>query len=216
MSHRWLSFAVIGFLTVIVFLFFAFAIKPIDRTPPEQHQTGTRVTEPTVTFINPSRGTKQPRVTLIEFSDFSCEPCAQMHRAIDAALRAFPEDVRHVWKDRPNPSVHPQAVPAAIAARCADRQGAFWEYQDALLTRQALLSDNLYVQIASELKLDMDRFGACVKNQETYPLIEKDAQEGTALGVIATPTLFIGAQKVVGVISAEELVGLIQNELAAP
>lgn len=217
MNSRWLPYVIITFLAVVILLFFGSFVKPINVQPGNTtgSQTAT-VTEPTATFVNPARGAKNPRVVMIEFSDFACEHCADVQTAIQAALRAYPDDVRHVWKNLPNPSAHEQSIPAAVAAHCADRQGRFWDYHDSLFIRQDFLSNETYQQIASELKLDTVRFASCLENQDTYPLVEKDAEEAHALGLIATPTLFIGSQKVVGSISAEELVGLIAEALASP
>ncbi len=213
MNNRWLAFLLIGFFTLITFLFYWLTIKPIDLTVPASHLNPVTVTEPTVTFINPSKGAQNPRLTLVEFADFQCKYCQSIQIALEAALRAFPNDIRLVWKNLPNPSAQPESIPAAIAAHCANRQGKFWEFHDLLFARQDVLSPEIYSQIANELKLDVKRFSACFEAQDTMAIIQKDTDEGLALGLVATPTLFIGSQKIVGLITAEELIGVIQTEL---
>lgn len=216
MNNRWLSFIIIGFLSVSTFLFYASFVKTTPKNSSEQNTALSTLVEPTVTFVNPSRGAKEPRVTLIEFSDFACEHCATMQTALQAALRAYPNDVRHVWKNLPNPSAHEQAVDASVAAHCADRQERFWDYHDALFVRQSFLSEETFKQIANELKLDSDRFSLCMQSQDTNPIVEKDIEEARALGLIATPTLFIGKQKIVGAVSVEDLMNAIEQELSSP
>ncbi len=216
MRNRWLSFLILGFLAIVTIVFYFLWSRPIDLTPAQTAQKTSTITEPTITFVNPTKGAKEPRLTIIEFSDFECAHCKTVQLSLNSALRAYPNEIRVVWKDLPNPSIHPQSVPAAVAAHCADRQGKFWEYHDALFARQTFLSDDQYTQIAQELKLDMDRFNSCVQNQDTAAIVQKDAEEGRALGIVATPTLFIGSQKVVGAIEAEELIQLIQSELSKP
>ncbi|MBI5369689.1 thioredoxin domain-containing protein [Candidatus Uhrbacteria bacterium] len=218
MRNRWLALLLVGFLALITLVFFALRIKPIDleKSKAAQEATSTPITQPSVTFVNPSRGAENPKLTLIEFADFQCEHCMTLDSALQVALHTYPNEVRLVWKDLPNPSAHEQAIPAAIAAHCADRQGLFWPYHDALMARQSILSTDQYLQIARELKLDMDRFNNCFSDQDTMPIVEKDIQEGRALGIVATPTLFVGSQKIVGSITSEELLQIIQTELTQP
>jgi protein-disulfide isomerase len=214
MQNRWLSFLIIGFLAIVTLLFYFLASRPVDLTQNNKPaQQALTLTEPSVTFVNPTKGAKNPRVTIVEFSDFECTHCQTIQNALEDVLRAYPEDVRLVWKDMPNPSVHPQSIPASIAAHCADRQGKFWEYHDAVFARQTFLSDEQYKQIAQELELNMNRFTSCTTNQDTAAIVQKDAEEGRALDIIATPTLFIGKEKIVGEIESEELIKLIQGEL---
>lgn len=216
MRNRWLSFLIIGFLAIITLVFYFLWSRPVDLTSSQATQQTQAITEPSITFVNPTIGAKEARVTIIEFSDFQCTHCQSIQNALKSALRAYPDDVRVVWKNLPNPSAHPQSIPAAVAAHCADRQGKFWEYHDALFARQTFLSEDQYKQIAQELTLDMDRFSSCVQNQDTAPIVQKDSEEGRALGIVATPMLFIGSQKVVGSIEAEELIKLIATELSQP
>lgn len=213
MNNRWLVFLVMGFFSVVTILFYWIKTNPIDLTPAPNHNNPVSMTEPTVTFVNPTKGAKSPRLTIIEFSDFSCSHCQTTQVALDAVLKAFPTDVRIVWKDLPNPSAYPESIPSTIAAHCADRQGKFWEYHDALFARQSYLSQEVYGQIADELKLNKNRFDSCIASQDTMPIIQKDREEGLALGIIATPTLYVGSQKIVGAVTAEELVQIVQTEL---
>jgi len=216
MKNPWLAFLSIAVITIIVFIFFVLRLIPIQ--PPKLAspiQPGT-VAEPTVTFVNPTRGNPSPKVTIIEFSDFECDACKELATAIEIALRTYPDDVRHVWKDMPNESAHPLATPAAIAAHCADRQGKFWEYHDELFNRQAFLSEEEFSQIAHDLALDMTSFEACYSTQDTLPLVKKDFEEGLGLGIVATPTIFVNQTPYVGALRTDELLAAIEKELTAP
>jgi protein-disulfide isomerase len=46
-----------------------------------------------------------------------------------------------VFKHQPLP-FHPTAMPAALAAEAAHRQGKFWEYHDKLFAHQSKLEPN--------------------------------------------------------------------------
>lgn len=218
MRHRWLTLLVVFFLAVVVFLLFYFRLQPVwtpDKSDNTEIQTTTQtLTAPTVTFVNPKQGAAEPKVTVVVFSDFQCEACKELSDNLTVLLNTVPE-VQVVWKNMPNESAHPLAVPAAIAANCAGSQGKFWEYHDLLFENQVLLSENTFSQLATALELDETKFQTCYSNQDPLPLIRKDFDEGTALAITATPTMFIGEERVTGVMTADELIAWAKSKLPA-
>src|SRR5260221_459521 len=80
----------------------------------------------------PFRSDAHARVAIIEYSDFECPLCRQFARdvypLIDAAY-IHSGKVKYFFRDLPLP-MHPHALPAARAARCAGEQGKFWEMHD--------------------------------------------------------------------------------------
>lgn len=214
MPNRYLAFFTIGFLSVIVFIFFFLRTQPIPE--PKREQSSAMLSgqkTPTVTFVNPSRGNQDADVTIVNYADFECVPCKQMEAVLDVIRKTYPEHVRIVWKNMPNESTHPQATNAAVAAHCADRQGKFWEYHDALFERQSFLSDTQFVQIADSLNLDQKKFNTCFTSKDTLPIVKKDLEEGSALGVVATPALFVGDELLIGLQSVEELIQAVEAQL---
>ncbi len=215
MRERYLSFLVIGVLSVIVFIFFFIQTQPIPVPKFLNSSTDASAPKtPTVTFVNPSKGATNPKLTIVEYSDFECIVCKQISPIIDIALQTYPNDVRLVWKDMPNDSAHLHATSAAIAAHCADRQGKFWEYAQMVFDRQSYLSDSALMQIAAELSLNQDKFAKCVSSKDTLPIVQKDFAEGQALGIAATPTLFVGDQVIIGLLTADELSAAIAKQLS--
>src|SRR2546423_1876560 len=73
----------------------------------------------------PVRGAKQPKVTLVEYSDFQCPYCGRVVATLDRVLKEHPSDVALAFKEFPLPSLHPHAVAAAMAAVAAQEQGKF-------------------------------------------------------------------------------------------
>lgn len=212
MRPYWLAMLSIAALSAMVLGFFAMRVRPAERPSPNaSSQMPTPNALPTVTFVNPSRGAADAKVTIVAFSDFQCAACAQLATSL-SALIASRADVRVVWKDLPDEGAHPMAVPAAVAAHCADGQGKFWAYHDELFARQAALSPETFARIAGDLGLNPGPFQACVGAQETLPLVRKDFAEAQALGLTATPTLFVGDTKVVGVPTAEELNRYVEDQ----
>lgn len=216
MQHRWLAFLSIAALGLMVFVFFWFRNQPIEVVIPEPEIEVGSLTQPTVTFVNPAKGAETPTVTIIEFGDFQCAACATLDDSLEVLVKTYPDDVRIVWKDMPNESAHELATPAAIAAHCADRQGMFWEYHDSLFDRQSVLNEAQFTQIATDIGLNVGKFQTCYDERDTLPIVKKDYNEGLALGITSTPTLYVGDQVFVGAVSTQDLLDLVSSLIPSP
>jgi protein-disulfide isomerase len=140
--------------------------------------------------IGPANAT----VTLVEFSDLQCPYCARLSPILDSVARAFPREVRLVYKHFPL-SFHAQARPAAAAAIAAGKQGKFFEFRARTTPHFRDLNEDLYLAIARELKLDMARFRRdMVLTDEVNALLDADIELGRAVGVEGTPTIFVNGR----------------------
>jgi protein-disulfide isomerase len=126
-------------------------------------------------------------------------------------LERYPGKVRLVFKNFPLRN-HKLAQPAAKAALAAGNQNKFWEYHDKVFENYSKLSDELLVQFAKELGLNMDRFLKERTSPEIAALINRDLREGSRIGVRGTPTLFLNGKRL-GQRSLEALSAAIENEL---
>ena len=106
-------------------------------------------------------------------------------------------------------------MPSAIAARCAQEQGAFWTYQELLFTQMNLLGSSIYTAIAQALELNLDSFNRCVSSRASLPKIQRDYEEALALSLTATPTIFVNGERYVGALSEDELRSIIRKILEA-
>ena len=79
-------------------------------------------------------GNPEARVTVVEYSDFSCPHCNDLSPAIERLIQEYVRegDVRVIYK--PVVFVYPErSVPAGLAAAvCAAEQDKFWEMHDAI------------------------------------------------------------------------------------
>ena len=214
-TQRWSILLILLFLTGVVFLFFHLYLRipspKVEKETPQEEAAALEV--PSVSIINPSRGSAGAKITIVEFGDYQCEACRDLAASLETIRRDFPDSVRIVWKDLPNESLHSEATPAAIAARCAQEQGGFWTYQDLLFTQMNLLGSSTYTAIAQALELNMDSFNRCISSRAPLPKIQRDYEEAIALSLTATPTIFVNEERYVGAIPTEELRGIIQKEL---
>jgi Na+:H+ antiporter, NhaA family len=130
--------------------------------------------------------------TIIEFGDIECPYCGQVDAQINTLLAAHPE-ARLVWKDCPLPN-HPNAEAAAEAARCAGRQGKFWEYRDLLFAAAGQLNPEFYVPAAAGLNLDANTFVACLENGQERTRVQASFSECANAGVTDLPWFYLNGK----------------------
>lgn len=166
---------------------------------------------------DPVMGPENAPVTIIEFSDYECPYCRSYHQeTFDQIIATYGDQVRYVFKDLPLTSIHPNAVPAAVAAHCASDQNAFWEFHDLLFSMQLGLERGAYLEYASRLGLDMDTFEACIEAGSYEQIVMKDTSILTAINApISTPTFFINGQYLAGAQPFSEFARLIDAELGS-
>src|SRR5258707_1690662 len=90
----------------------------------------------------PALGDAKAPVTVVEYSDFECPVCRNLHDALRGLLPNYAGKVRVVFKDYPLEHLHPWARTPAIAGRCAYRQEpkAFWQRYDVIYDKHGMLS----------------------------------------------------------------------------
>jgi len=113
---------------------------------------------------------------------------------VEQILEAYPKDVRFVYKNYPLP-FHKQAMPAALAAVAAGKQGKFFEMHDKIFENYRTLNDDYYAKAAAEIGLDVEKFKADLAAADTKALIDAEMEEARAAGVRGTPTIFINGKK---------------------
>ena len=150
-----------------------------------------------VAATGPSRGPRDARITIVEFSDFQCPYCARGRQVIDRVLKEYGKDVRVVFRDFPLP-FHEQAQKAAEASHCADEQGRFWELHDWMFDHQSELAVGDLKAAARKLGLDGHRFDECVDSSKYGPAVEANQREGEKVGVRGTPAFFINGTSLSG------------------
>lgn len=161
------------------------------------------------------RGDAKAPVTIVEFSDFQCPFCQKAESTLKDLLTRYDGQVKLAFLDFPMRTLHPQAQVAAEAARCANEQGKFWAYHDALFADQSKFNEDGFAQTARSLGLDEKSFQSCLKAGKYKAQIDQDVQEGTKDGVSGTPAFFIDGVFVNGVQPEAEFEKIIDAELAA-
>jgi protein-disulfide isomerase len=155
-----------------------------------------RMKPPTVVLAGSHRiGSSRATVAVVEFSDYQCPYCREFHDRIYPRLKKeYVETgmVQFVHKDLPLKSIHPQALPAALAASCAGLQKHFWPMHDALYANPGALAPELYLKLAHEFGLDESKFRACLADPAHEQFIMRDTAEALRLGINGTPSFVFG------------------------
>lgn len=168
------------------------------------------------------RGQPDAPVTMTEFSDFQCPFCLRHFRQTQPQLDEqyiVSGKVRHVFKNFPLTSIHPQAEPAAEAALCAGVQGKFWPMHDLLFERQdewagKANAAEVFRAFAEEIGLDMTAYDACWEAQPFAQQIEREIAEGLERGVSGTPAFFINDWFISGAQDVNTFQAIIEKALA--
>jgi protein-disulfide isomerase len=161
---------------------------------------------------SPSKGPEDARITLVEFSDFECPYCSRAVREVDALLKAYPKEIRLVYKQFPL-SMHPHARLAATAALAANEQGKFWEMHDRLFANYRQLSREHILALAKDAGLDIERFTADWASPKLAAEVSKDYKDGESAGVFGTPAFFINGKLYNGPMELSAVKPLIDAEL---
>ena len=157
-----------------------------------------------VSSDDPSWGSRDALVTIVQFSDFQCPFCSRVEDTMKKVRDTYgPDAIRIVWKNAPLP-FHPNAKPAAEAARgvfaIAGRR-AFWKFHDLAFKNQQQLGADSYEAWAKQAGV-ADRDVAKLKDglaAHTWAAkVEADTELGTKSGVRGTPAAFVNGVLVSG------------------
>jgi protein-disulfide isomerase len=152
-----------------------------------------------------SLGSNDAPITIVEFTDYQCPFCRQFQNTTFAELRKKYIDsgkVRFIVRNFPLGG-HPNAMPAAEAARCAGDQGKFWPMHDTLFGEPDKLVRESLVENAEVLKLDVGMFRSCLDSDKHKTEIQNDMQTALSLQIMATPSFLVGKT------TGEDLEGVI-------
>jgi protein-disulfide isomerase len=175
----------------------------------------------------PTRGNSQAKVVAVNYDDFECPFCSRMHQTLfPDLLKEYGDRVVFIYKDFPLAEIHPWATHAAVNANClaAQNQDAYWAFADYIHANQKEVNaekshdlqfaalDRMTTEQGQKHNLDVTKLQACIKAQQD-DTVKASVHEGEALGVEATPTMFINGEKVDGALPVSELRDVLDRAL---
>lgn len=176
--------------------------ESIAAAPTAVPQPAIKPTPATIVMADTvaSLGDPSAPVTIVEYTDYQCPYCARHSAQTLPTLISDMIDsgrVQYIVKDFPLDSIHPEARQAAVAARCAAEQDAYWPMHDQLFATQGEwgglgdAASDLFLSYAESLSLDTAAFAICAESGRHDDVIQANLDEGLALGVRGTPAFFI-------------------------
>ncbi len=176
----------------------------------------------------PVRGAKDAKVEIVIYDDIQCPYCARLHRTLFKDLmNTYGDRVRVIYKDYPIPQIHPWAVRGSIGANCLAEQShdAYWDFSDYAhlnqheitgekrpVPEQMATLDQKVMEYGARHSVDAARLKACLDKGDDAA-VRASIEEGDALGVNSTPTLFINGERVDGAIPGDELRAVLNRSL---
>ncbi|HWM25171.1 MAG TPA: thioredoxin domain-containing protein [Chthoniobacterales bacterium] len=192
-------------------------VAPIPPVVPSAPKEAPGTPEPKSLHV---RGGANAPVTVEEFGDFQCRPCAKLAPTLLKLEEHYGERLRVIFRHKPL-RPHEHAVIAACAAEAAGLQGRFWEMHDLLFENWARwqrgvdtigpeaspsrrLQSNVlaldaevrevFIKYAEWLKLDLERFKTDIDSAEVKARIESDRLHANSLGIDRTPTIYLNGR----------------------
>ena len=156
-------------------------------------------------------GSKDAKVTIVEFSDFECPFCAAARPILEDYVKGKP-NVRLCWLPYPLPQ-HPNATIAGQAALFARDAGKFWQVHDALFDNQLSLSEDFIKQLLAKQGLDVKAFEKAVAAKKYVDELDASKEVGKKAGVDSTPSIYFNGRKYTFGLNPESLSVAVEDEL---
>ena len=138
------------------------------------------------------------KVTLIEYGDYQCPPCANIHPVVKLISEKYKDQLQFVFRNYPITSSHPNAKAAAATAESAGLQGKFWEMHNKIYETQSDWSDlsinergSFFENLASGLGLDIEKFKNDIAEPKINEKINFDSTLAKKAGVEGTPSFYL-------------------------
>ncbi|NEQ49493.1 MAG: thioredoxin domain-containing protein, partial [Leptolyngbya sp. SIO3F4] len=165
------------------------------------------------TFIgdSPIKGNPNGEVVVVKFSDFECPFCAVAAGHMKDFVTARGEEVLYVYKHFPLNSIHPEAESASKASWAAGQQDQFWLYHNGLFANQERLGDELYLELADQIGLDVEQFNRDRNSDAAQTAIDADLALAQQLKLRGTPSFLMGGLLIPPGVPPESFGDLLDN-----
>lgn len=163
-------------------------IPAAAQEPEPQPQAEISISD--VTAADHIKGAEKAKVTIVEYSSFSCGYCKTARPILNEVLAAYPDDVRLVYRhfDRGGTDAK-----SAQASECAGEQGKFWEMHDLIFDKGA----NSYAEYATELGIDPAKLTACTDSDKYLDKVRANTTEARNSGIDGTPAFVLNGEALI-------------------
>jgi len=217
--NKWWGILTIVLLMIIIAFFIAFSLHVYNIIKSGQlngYVLPKILDEKTLATIEGSKkmywiGSANPKITIVEFSDFACPYCKKSFSKIREISLKYKNNVKIIYRDYPTISEY--SIDLALAARCAGEQGLFWVMHDKLFLNQGISQKEEIMELANQIGADIEKFESCFNRKKYLSAIQKDFADGKELGITGTPTWFINGNKIKGDIPYTIFTQLMEQQI---
>jgi protein-disulfide isomerase len=157
--------------------------------------------------------TKNPKITIVECSDFDCPYCKRGASTVEEVLKEYGDKVALYYRHNPLP-MHKMAEPAHRASIAAGKQGKFWEMHDLLFENNKARAEADFQGFAEKLGLDMDQFKKDWADEGTAKTVQDDMKLCQSYGVRGVPGFLINGRLMSGAQPMPRFKEVLDEELA--
>ncbi|HDR2892819.1 TPA: DsbA family protein [Enterobacter asburiae] len=156
---------------------------------------------------SPRTGAKEPKLTIVSFTDYNCPYCKQFDPMLEKIVRDNP-DVQLIIKLLPFKGQ--SSVNAAKAALSTWRQqpDKFWPLHQRLMMKKGYHDDASIA--AAQVKTGTDSIRT---DEKTMDSLKMNLILSQVLNIQGTPATIIGDQMVAGAIPYDDLEALVKEQL---
>ena len=165
----------------------------------------------------PAFGPKNAPVTIVEYSDFGCPSCVFWYKlgVLDQLRQKYGDQIRFVWRDYPVITL--LSPDAAEAGQCANEQGKFWEFHDAVFEHDGNIQASDLKSYATAVGLNMSQFNECVSSHHYRSRVNAEQQEAFGYGYNGAPFFILNDKWIIhGAQQLPVFTKVIDSLLAAP
>lgn len=143
----------------------------------------------------PVLGSRNAKVRLVSFSDFSCSFCQQAAKNVQALRNTYGDDIALIFKHLPLDEKGSGGLASnyfvAIALQDEDKA---WKFHDLMFdNRDRLLSEGepFIKESAQSLDVDMKRLAKDLRSKKVTDILAEDQKDAQKLGVDGTPYFLV-------------------------
>ncbi len=164
-------------------------------------------------------GRADAKVTIEYWADYQCSFCAVFAQQTIPQLTSRIADGTVALVHRDYAFLGQESVDAAIAVRCAAREGRYWAMHDAVYAAQNGVNKGAFArprlaQAAASVGLDPTAFAACMDDREPLVAVLDDTAAGARTGIESTPTVDVNGNRFLGVPDMAVLIKAIDAAVA--
>ena len=182
--------------------------RPLDPSGPVSTPAGS--TGPDLPSDGNRLGSADAKVVIDYWADYQCPFCAKFAQETIPQLTPYIADGTVALVHRDYAFIGPESVDAAVAVRCAGREGKYWPMHDAVYAAQdgenkgAFARERLAV-IGASVGLEGSKLDACFADRSLLAEVLADTAAGVRTAIESTPTADVNGKRFLGVPKFDDL-----------